>query len=656
MKAVPASILILSVLTGLLFTTPLHFSSAQSMSTEEIKNSLLSNPPNTGDPMVRKQSILALDSILISDSARTAQSLFNMYTSMMNKVKTELRPKVDSGTLIWLMYNDGYIVKTPEIVFAFDLIGGYSGWNTQLPLELIDQIKVLFISHNHSDHVDENLAKRVKANGGFVVFPSEDIIPGNVRMAGNDTLTLQGLHIKAYNGLHGGMPLRIYEVICPSGLKFLHTGDNQTSQTLPQVNDVDVLLLNAWVNESGATSASIGMCNCVNNLNPKIMIPGHVQELNHNWKPGDPTSRLSYQAVYQIQDTSVASKTHAMIWGELYVVADDRPSRVGFDGLKDNFYNTLTGPNDGYLQIRSYACTEIGKPMNDTDLSAKIWTAWDDEWFYLYEEVKDDTLAGNAADVWEEDCLELKFDPQPTDSTTNSVWETRLTALDSGETGVVQADNLDNVADAQKQWIRVRTADGYILELALKWSAIRSGTETITPAVGNIFGLAINQYDNDGKAKLQAAVQWAAVLNNDVYRMPKYLGTVKFLTDNKLQFIPTNAMTGVTNPVPYDGSDYTPTRIKESLTMAPKAFCLEQNYPNPFNPTTTINFSVPLKGLVSLKVYDLLGRQVAVLINQILAPGMYKASFDSSHLTSGVYFYCLEAGNFRATHKLVLLK
>jgi len=223
------------------------------------------------------------------------------------------------------------------------------------------------------------------------------------------------------------------------------------------------------------------------------------------------------------------------------------------DGVKDNFYSQLKGPGDGFLQLRYYAWNENGKPANDSDLSVNIWTAWDKTWFYLYEEVKDDTLRGNSSDIWAEDELELKFDPQPTDSLTNSVFDTRLTALGMGTAGVVAADNMNYIPTAQKQWVRTTTADGYILELAIKWTAIISGSETISPAINNIFGIAINQHDND-KGYRQATVQWAAVLSDQVWNTPKYLGMVKFLADHRLQFIPTNHMTGVTNPVPYDGT------------------------------------------------------------------------------------------------------
>ena len=226
------------------------------------------------------------------------------------------------------------------------------------------------------------------------------------------------------------------------------------------------------------------------------------------------------------------------------------------DGEKDAFFDALTGPDDGYLQIRSFAFNENGKPVDDADFSAKIWTAWDDQWFYLYEEVKTATyiLSGNAPYVWDEDEIELNFDPQPTDSLVSSVFQTRLTALGLSTAGVVEADSLTPLPTSGKQWVRRNIPGGYVLEMAVKWKGITSGSETIIPAADNIFGFAINQHDNDGNGH-DATLQWAAVLNNAVYNTPKYLGTVKLLPNNKLQYIPTNNMTGKSNPIPYDGSD-----------------------------------------------------------------------------------------------------
>jgi len=88
----------------------------------------------------------------------------------------------------------------------------------------------------------------------------------------------------------------------------------------------------------------------------------------------------------------------------------------------------------------------------------------------------------------------------------------------------------------------------------------------------------------------------------------------------------------------------------------PSQFILNQNYPNPFNPTTTINYSVPKSGIVKIKVYDLLGRVVATIVNENKPAGNYNIEFNASKLTSGIYFYRMEAGSFSQTKKLLLLK
>lgn len=87
-----------------------------------------------------------------------------------------------------------------------------------------------------------------------------------------------------------------------------------------------------------------------------------------------------------------------------------------------------------------------------------------------------------------------------------------------------------------------------------------------------------------------------------------------------------------------------------------KDFSLGQNYPNPFNPTTNINFSIPNSEYVSLRVYDMLGREVKSLVSQSLTAGEYQANFDASGLSSGMYYYSLRAGEFVSVKKMVLVK
>jgi hypothetical protein len=83
---------------------------------------------------------------------------------------------------------------------------------------------------------------------------------------------------------------------------------------------------------------------------------------------------------------------------------------------------------------------------------------------------------------------------------------------------------------------------------------------------------------------------------------------------------------------------------------------LNQNYPNPFNPTTTISYQIPVENHVTLKIYDVLGAEVATLINAKQAAGSYDVTFNASNLASGIYFYKIESGNFVSVKKLVLLK
>lgn len=97
------------------------------------------------------------------------------------------------------------------------------------------------------------------------------------------------------------------------------------------------------------------------------------------------------------------------------------------------------------------------------------------------------------------------------------------------------------------------------------------------------------------------------------------------------------------------------TDVEEDVA-APKDFVLYQNYPNPFNPTTEIRYRISEVTVVTLKVYDMIGREVAALVNEEKQPGIYTVQFDGSHLSSGTYFYTITAGNFQTTKKMLILK
>ena len=98
------------------------------------------------------------------------------------------------------------------------------------------------------------------------------------------------------------------------------------------------------------------------------------------------------------------------------------------------------------------------------------------------------------------------------------------------------------------------------------------------------------------------------------------------------------------------------TGIENIGSEIPDEYLLFQNYPNPFNPSTKIYYSIPQSGLVSLKIYDVLGKEAATLVNEEKSAGSYEVNFDASRLSSGVYFYKLKAGSYTETKKMVLTK
>jgi hypothetical protein len=98
------------------------------------------------------------------------------------------------------------------------------------------------------------------------------------------------------------------------------------------------------------------------------------------------------------------------------------------------------------------------------------------------------------------------------------------------------------------------------------------------------------------------------------------------------------------------------TSVQASTAQIPTAFELCQNYPNPFNPSTTIKYELPRASYVSLTVYDILGREVSVLVNERRNAGVHGAKFDGSNLASGVYLYRLQAGDFVASKKMLVVK
>lgn len=141
----------------------------------------------------------------------------------------------------------------------------------------------------------------------------------------------------------------------------------------------------------------------------------------------------------------------------------------------------------------------------------------------------------------------------------------------------------------------------------------------------------------------EVVVALAAAMGNDNLESISLLKKVALSADSSYKALVNNLSENTTSLSNYNN--------KQILK-----FSLEQNYPNPFNPTTKISYHIPKNEYVSLKVYDILGKEVAILVNKNQNSGNYNVNFDASSLPSGIYFYKLQAGNYIDTKKMLLMK
>ena len=178
----------------------------------------------------------------------------------------------------------------------------------------------------------------------------------------------------------------------------------------------------------------------------------------------------------------------------------------------------------------------------------------------------------------------------------------------------------------------------------------------------------------------QVSLQWttASETNNDHFVLYKRASGVENFTNlaeipgngttsqqHSYQYIDQSVVNGITYEYQIADVDINGVEIRhdiivsatpEAVNTIPTEYALYQNYPNPFNPITTIGFDIKETGNVTLKVFDLLGREVATLVNGEMTAGSHTITWDASGMSSGIYVYRIEAGNFKATNKMLFLK
>ncbi len=322
----------------LLFVIPVE-SHGQEYSFPEIQEIFLKQRPQTGDPALRAACFGSIDDLVLGTYPPLHPGTRSFYVFMLRKALFEIKnEKVTQGATIWQMYNHGFVIKTPTVTFGIDIKQYFqAGLVRELPY-LLD---AYFISHEHGDHYSSNLINAMNDLGKPVVGPSEfPVAP--VKMKAGDNRMIAGLSVTAHDGLHS-VPVRQFEIITPDGFKFLHTGDNQTSETLPSVKDIDVMMLNSWINESGAVSWVKGVRIAIDKMKPKVTLPGHMMELGHLGSAHPP---VPYRDPIASDNGSLASAYYILAWGERYHY--DHSSN---DIVPPNMVENLTCTLDDTLNI-----------------------------------------------------------------------------------------------------------------------------------------------------------------------------------------------------------------------------------------------------------------------------------------------------------------
>ena len=215
----------------------------------DIMETLFAERLQTGDYTLRRACMERFED-LIYDYPPINPDAERTYHTMVFKAIMEIKhTTVTQGAVVWQIQNHGFVVKTPSITLGFDL---YDYYNYPEFSELADLLDVYFISHGHRDHFSELLINAMSALGKPVVGPAE--LPDDpkfenvsIHMNADDVLTINGCTVTAHDGGDHAVPVRMYEVVTPDGLKLMHTGDKEYTNTLPTVPDIDILMFTSWI-------------------------------------------------------------------------------------------------------------------------------------------------------------------------------------------------------------------------------------------------------------------------------------------------------------------------------------------------------------------------------------------------------------------------
>jgi hypothetical protein len=222
--------------------------------------------------------------------------------------------------------------------------------------------------------------------------------------------------------------------------------------------------------------------------------------------------------------------------------------------------------------------------------------------------------------------------------------------------------SLADFPQAHIAWVPVSTSLLYGVITSIT-SITASPTEAIEALIEQVEGLGIHHgIENSLISKLENAVDSLENGNTAgaVVKLNDFINEVKAQSGKKINETDANdlitAAQAIIDALQSSIPKGSNVQALTSSNIEPQSYGLDQNFPNPFNPTTVIRYALPEIAHVSLIVYDILGRQVAELVNSEVGAGYHQVEFNASKLSSGMYFYKLTAGNFVQINKMLLLK
>lgn len=278
-----------------------------------VYQTLQAHPPNSGDAAARREALMVLDDPMHVRSAPQLQAVASFYQKMISKALAEISQEVvTEGMTIWHMYNHGFVVKTQNHTFGFDLYGGVD--NTRLtPAQmdkLVDAVDVLFVSHRHGDHVDPGIILRMLERNKPVLAAIDVGVDERVRhLKAPASGTVAGLKYTIWPGTQEPDTPNNVHIVEADGLVVMHTGDQYHRPDFAWIDhvkekhEVDVFLPQCW---------TMDMPRFAQGVNPRLIITGHENELGHM-----PYGRRGFVETYQnLLRTPYPSVM--MAWGERY--------------------------------------------------------------------------------------------------------------------------------------------------------------------------------------------------------------------------------------------------------------------------------------------------------------------------------------------------